>query len=169
MNNLLRVLTIFAIALLAWQQVQMSRQMQDWQHRLAAATLSVDARDTANQPVNIQEDLASLRRDLVYLRQLLLAEEKIKIAPASGDKTIPAANDGSTAISESAGFTTTIDNTLALGVIDSQSWVDMEADVAKLSPEQNRAFWIQVLGGIGSGELTVVPPEEDRVAGGTAQ
>lgn len=62
---------------------------------------------------------------------------------------------------EPRSFSPIIDNTLALGVLDNNAWVEMEADVSRMSKEENRAFWIQVFGGIERGELQVISPEQD--------
>lgn len=155
MKTLLRILPIFAVGLLAWQQWQMSVQIREWQsQQVATIQQPTCAAPVEQRDANVvREELAGLRNDLLFLqRQLLQTPAATTTTTEHGAADAQPGEDG--------GFTPTIDNLLALGVLDGQAWVDMEKDVASMSPEENRAFWGQVFGSIERGELQVIVPDE---------
>jgi|GEM_PF-6280470 len=157
MNNKLGIALALILGFLLWQQEQMRRELQGLRATLTAAHLPVQTGSPAEPRINDRE-LAQLQREMAKLQM-----EMVQAAGAPPQQkpvaspVIESAVDAETQRS----FSPVIDNTLALGVLDGRAWAEMEADVTKMSKEENRAFWMQVFGGIERGELQVVPPDEN--------
>lgn len=160
MNHLLRILPLVAIAVLAWQQTQTRSQLREWQDQQATQVVQQPTLSTGTLSANsaASAEIAALRRELQHLQRQL---QEIPVTPAQRpaelEDAIAVAADGKSE-SGSAGFTATIDHHLALGVLDQQAWEEMEADVASMSAEENRAFWSQVFAGIEQGQIQVIAP-----------
>lgn len=157
LNRLLGLVLAFTAGLLFWQQAQLRRDINDLRQVLSALQLTAQTAQ-APHPRSHSGDSIDIQRQLARLRD----EVALAVARPGADQN-PAPEYGVQlhAIDPQRSFSPVIDNTLALGVLDARAWEDMEADVARMSKEENRAFWIQVFDGIERGELQVVPPEED--------
>lgn len=109
-------------------------------------------------PGPTQHELDDLHRELIRLQEQVANTVNATIPTPAAEAPV---DHNPVDDKEPRSFSPIIDNTLALGILDNNAWVEMEADVSRLSKEENRAFWIQVFGGIERGELQVVSPEED--------
>lgn len=154
MNRIFGAALLLAFAFIIWQQAQIQSEIKDLRQSMLTANLSPPTITPAAG--STQNKLDDLHRELVQLQEQVAISATIPTPVAEARLDQNPLDD-----EEPRSFSPVIDNTLALGVLDNNAWVEMEADVSKMSKEENRAFWIQVFGGIERGELQVVSPADD--------